>query len=382
MKKTLNDIEDVSNSVSFFALLALAAVFLVIVTYGWAMVLQTVISIPQDWIQAFSPLFLIARYLVAFFIAVAGVVLGKAIAAERIRINSEKAPKFTNTWKAYLVVLLVISSLGTMNALFMGTQQTSVLTEAISHTRNSLQKLRFKIDEKLSTPSYDQQRVDINNLLALFAKELKNPANCGFGAQSLQRFKELQAALPKLKPLALGSGACQNVDAIIGEYRETVMMLVDDLPDSKTKKRYQQRAVLTLQIDKSIAAIEDLKIKTSVLNKDAVLPILKTAWRDYGQTLKEAELLSGSEFGLPAEIVNENIQEMGNITEILPMLIKRFDNPMTYVIVLAATFVDILLIMFFERHLHGRVRIREEFFSPGNSPAVSNRVSNLFDEQR
>lgn len=380
MTRRQDDIAEVSNSVSFYALICLIVIFIFIVTYGWSTMLTPVISIPHGWPEILSPLFTLFRHAAGIAIAVTGIILGKAVAAERIRISAEDQPKFTNTWKAYFVVLLVISALGTINTIFIQTQQSVVLGEVISTTRNHLQELKFKIDAKLATPSYDQQRADIAQLFGNFEKELRNPANCGFGAQSNQRFHELQSVLPKLKPLALGRGACENVGALITAYKDTVDKLTSDLPDPLTKKRFQQRQVFISQIEKTIANIEEMKVKNVSLSKDTAMPELTTAWNTYAQLLKEAELIAGSPFGLPAEISNKNVQGMGNITQIIPLLINQFDNPLTYLIIAAAVFFDVLLIEFFSRYLHSRVVIRKESFYTSQPGMSSTRVNNLFEE--
>jgi hypothetical protein len=374
------EIAEVSNSASFFALISLIVVFLFIVTYGWSTMLVPVFSLPHDWPDILSPIFTVLRYIAGIAIALGGIILGKAVAAERIRIASEEQPKFTNTWKAYFVVLLVISALGTMNTMFMQTQETGVLTDVISKTRNHLQQLKFKVDEKLSTPAYDQQRADIAQLFGNFDKELRNPANCGFGAQSNLRFRELQAALPKLKPLALGSGACENVGALISAYKDTVDKLTDDLPDPLTKKRFLQKKSFISQIEKTIVDIEEMKVKNVNLSKNAAMPALTTAWNVYAEILNEAELIAGVPFGLPSEINDKNVQGMGNITQIIPLLITQLDNPMTYLIIGAAIFFDVLLIEFFARYLHSQVVIRKETYYTSQPGMNSAKVNNLFEE--
>jgi hypothetical protein len=377
-----NDIVEVSKSASYYSLISLIVVFLVIVTYGWSTMLTSIISLPDGWPEILSILFTLCRYAAGFAIAAAGIVLGKAVAAERIRISSEDAPKYRNTWKAYFIVLLVISALGTMNTMFMGTQQSGVLGDAISRTTRSLQQLESKIDEKLATPSYDQQRTDIQLLREQFEMELRNKANCGFGAQASRRFRDLQVALPKLVPLSIGSGACTNVEAVIADYKRAVERLTDDLPNPETKKRFQHRNDLIFKIKEATKAITEMKDKSVSLSKAIAVPALTAAWTIYAQALSEAELIAGSSFDLPTKIEEKNIQGMGNITQIIPLMISQFDSPVTYVIIAAAVFFDILLIEFFARYFHSHVAIRRETKYNAQPGAVRGRSTNLFEDQR
>jgi hypothetical protein len=378
--KKFNDIRELSNSVSFYALVCMVVIFLVIVSYGWSTMLTPIIALPADWSPYLDPLFKLIRYSVGIAIAIVGVTLGKAVAAEQMRINSETDAKFKKTWWAYFAVLLFISALGTMNTMFMQTQQTSVLGEVISQTTKSLQKLKVKVDENLTTPAYDQQRTDVQQLFSNFEKELRNPANCGMGAQANKRFQELQSVLPKLKPLAIGSGACNNVNSLIDNYRGTVNNLLDDLPNQQIKKRYKQRVAITEKIDEQIVNIENLKVQNTSLDKSVALPVLNASWSVYAQALQEAELLANAEFGLPPEIVSKNAQGMGNITQILPLLISNLHNPLTYLIFFAAVIFDVLLIQFFSRYLHGLGLIREESIYTAQSNLTSGKASNLFED--
>ncbi len=375
-----DDIDDVSNNVSFYALVCLVIIFLIIVTYGWSKMLASEVDPASDSFDILAAGVTLIKNIAAFGIAIIGVVLAKGVAAERMRITSVSNPKFTHTWKAYFAVLLLISALGTMNSLSMIFLQDSVLSDVISKTVHDLQQLKFKVEEKLSTPQYDRKRANIDQLFANFEQELKNPGNCGFGAESSQRFRELQAELPNLKPLKLGSGSCQNVQGLIDSYRDIVGRLKDDLPDPETMQRYRKRLSMVETIHRSISEIEELKVNSSKLNKDSAIPKLKVAWKTYENTLGEAELLARASFGLPNTIEDSNVKGMGEIVEVLPMLAKQLTNLATYLIILFAILFDLLLIEFFSRHLHASVVIREETIYTTQDRSNSGRAGNLFEK--
>lgn len=380
MHDNSDDINDVSNNVSFYALVCLVLVFLVIVSYGWSKMLVSDAANNSDSIDILSAALTLFKYIAAFGIAIIGVVLAKGVAAERMRIASESSPKFTNTWKAYFAVLLLISAMGTMNSLLMVFLQDSLLTDAVTNTVHNLQQLQAKVDEKLSTPEYDKKRAKIDHLFDNFEKELSNPANCGFGAESNLRFRELQAELPDLKPLKLGSGSCRNVGALINTYRDAVSRQKEDLPDSDTKQRFQKRISMLETIKQAISDVEKSRIETPKLNIDVVGPKLDTAWTTYQNTLGEAQLLAGTSFGLPTAINDPSIKGMGGILEVLPMLAKQWTNPAAYLIFLFAVLFDVLLIEFFSRHLHASVVIREETIYTSRVGSGSRRTGNIFEK--
>lgn len=379
IQRRSDDINDVSNKVSFYALVSLVLVFLIIVTYGWSKILGSKSTLNIDSFDFFSVIEILFIYIVALGIAVIGVVLAKGVSAERMRIAAEREPKFTNTWKAYFIVLLIISALGTINSLSMIFLQDSILSDVISKTVHDLQQLNSKVELGLSTPQYDRQRAIINQKFENFAIELKNPANCGFGDQAKKLFHELQLELPNLILLS-GKVNCQNVSAQIEAYRDNVSRLTDDLPDAETKRRFNNRISMVETIKQEISKIEEHRIQSPKLKIETSKPILISAWKIYENTLGNAELLSGTSFDLPKKLEDPIINGMGGIVEVLPMLSKQFSNPAAYLIILFAVFFDVLLIEFFSRHLHASVVIREESIYSSKSGMKSDKTDNIFEK--
>jgi len=124
------ELQDTSDRAAFYALLCMIPIFIGFVTYGWGKILQPIlpISAPFDSILA---------YLAAIFLAVAGVVLAKVIAADGIRLAAEPGVRLqfakwmARSW-AYLLVLLVISALGTTRTIFQISEVSVVLSNELS----------------------------------------------------------------------------------------------------------------------------------------------------------------------------------------------------------------------------------------------------------
>lgn len=376
MQKKREDIADVSNAVSHAALICLSTIFVLIVTYGWSKILSPILLVPYGWSDLFESVFVFIQYLVAAMIAGAGIILGKAVAAERIRISEEESPKFKRTWIAYFALLLVISAVGTMNSLFMTTQQNAVLADVITETSGKLRELNAKIVERMPS-EYEAQSKKIDNIFESFAAELKAPGNCGFGAQANLRFQELQAILPELKPLSVGSKSCDNVDLQISSYRQVVKQQKETLP---SKRQFDDREGLLGRLKKEYEAIERLKVTAQSLDKDTALPLLKSAWNTYTGVLTEAQLKAGSSFGLPRKIENEAIGDMGSMTRIFELMASRLDSPVTYLIIFVALIFDILLVQFFARYLHGRVKSYGGTEGLRLGASGQSRVKNLFED--
>lgn len=251
------ELRSTTDAAAFYALLCLIPIFTIVVTYGWGKILQPVLPIgsPYDMIVAFAG---------GLFLAIVGVVLAKVIAAERVQISvdeSARSPflKWLSSCWAYLLVLLIISALGTTRTIFTISQSSDVLSSELSATGTKLRNLQVMIDGTLLTPDYDaraaefkakrtmmeaalkqfesemqrkrdlqqsllsSQQANVESIWVQFEGEMKNPLNCGFGSEAQKRFKELQDALPGLVSLSGSVGTqCDKIPAVLKQYREAV----------------------------------------------------------------------------------------------------------------------------------------------------------------
>lgn len=230
-------IDEVSNSAASAALIALIPIFLFIVTFGWQKIIAGFVLVSN---------YEIAQYLLAFVLAVVGVILARIVAAERIRIKYSPAAHSKYIWLAYFIVLLLISALGTMNSFFLFSQSQNVLMEAFSVTNDKLSALNDSIAREIGTPIHDRADEEISkkrsdlksqflqfralaekdvevsvqaNQSAIrsaqsawdqFESEMRNSLRPGWGKESQKRFEELQTLVPEMKVLSGSEAAFGN----------------------------------------------------------------------------------------------------------------------------------------------------------------------------
>ena len=369
MKKNLTE---TSNSAAFVALICLIPIFVVVVTIGWGEILKPLFGF-------FPPI----SFVIAFLIAMVGVVLGKAVAAERIRISLEEKPKYKTTWVAYFLVLLLISALGTMNMLFMTTQGSKTLADALADTGNKLRQLQTKADIALATPEVDKKRLEIEALWTKFDSEMRNPANCGFGTESMQRFKELQTALPGLKALSGVGTKCDKVPEVLKKYKEIVDSLVESLVanvSDKPRAFMELRKKVTVDIQAELKEIDQLKLTPSTLSKSVVQPVLEKSWSLYEELLNKVERTTEKELGMEKRIVDQTVRGMGEIGHIISILISQWNRVDTYLIIFGAIFFDLILVAFFTRHLSSKVKEENESPYTLRSSNSSGTTRNIFEQ--
>lgn len=230
-------IDEVSNSAASAALIALIPIFLFIVTFGWQKIISGFVLVSN---------YEIAQYLLAFVLAVVGVILARIVAAERIRIKYSPAAHSKYIWVAYFIVLLLISALGTMNSFFLFSQSQNVLMEAFSATNDKLIALKESIAHEVGTPIHDradeqigkkklelksqflqfralaekdvEASIQANQSAARaaqsawdqFESEMRNSLRPGWGRESQKRFEELQTLVPEMKVLSGSEAAFGN----------------------------------------------------------------------------------------------------------------------------------------------------------------------------
>ncbi|MEI7532497.1 MAG: hypothetical protein WCK52_11270 [Betaproteobacteria bacterium] len=350
-----------ANSAAFVALLCLIPIFLFVITSGWSEILAPV----TEGLSPVKALNLFVKFLIAFFIALIGVALGKAIAAEQIRIKDEsradshEKPEHRFTWVAYFLLLFSISSLGTMTFLFQSAEGQTVFSSALNKTETELNGLKTKLSTFLSTPEFSQKKARVDDLRISFEGEFKNPLNCGFGPVAIQRFTELQKELPSLRKLSgnttpakmSGGNNCEKIDEVIEQYRNNIETSLENSMDPQARSILTKKKELVEKIDAQIEKIEPVKNNPTSIAKAKVVPLLQESWGLYSSTVASAETLIGKEMGLPKDITDERMITVGQITNTIPMLISRWNKIDTYFIIVSAILFDILLIVFFKRHL-------------------------------
>lgn len=287
----------------------------------------------------------------------------------------------------------------------------------VTQFESEMQRVKDAELAKLNT-----QRAHVDNLWTQFEGEMKNPLNCGFGQETEKRFRELsaalggglnklsgqgsecskvpavlthyksaveklkesvfaeskyncsispvaaqrmgeiQSALTDLKPLEVSSIPCSNMTKIVGDYTKEANILIEKIavPESERPAAildFKKKA--STEIKAQLDSIDDLANQGKV-DSDNALPVLRKSWDAYRKNLSEAETLSGgTRLGLPREIKREEVENIDNLTNILRILISRWDNFMTYLTLFAALLLDMILIAFFRRHLSSGLKKTE-----------------------
>jgi hypothetical protein len=255
---------------------------------------------------------------------------------------------------AYFALLFSISTLGTMTFLFQSAAGSTVFAGALTKTEAHLVTLRDKLPSVLSSVEFSEKNRKVDVLRKQFLDEYSNPSNCGFGPDSVKRFNELNKELGMRLIRYSGTTNCKDtgmLEQVKKLYNDQIDSILINSMDEKTKSNLLKRDEFINNLDAQIKKIQPLKDAPNSLTKQIALPLLQESWGLYSSTLKSAESLANQKTGLLEDITDEKILQSGEITNTIPMLISRWKNIQTYFIIIAAILFDVLLIVFFKRHL-------------------------------
>lgn len=286
------------------------------VLIGIIPIFGTVITIGWGNIFAALPIFdghlSIIAYCFGLFLAFIGIKLTKAIAAELVRLMpslaEHKPPsvlvKLQTTWP-YLLPLIIISALGTVNTVFIYSARADVLTEGFKENQNALTALRAKVEEVLKTPEYDSakkklemtrkeiqalarevaaeaekgrdrrlqsvqaSRENIELLWSNVVSEAKHPARPGIGQESINKYKLIQDEFKGLatitwEPMVPIPCPCPKLDDFLAGFETLVTRQKDRVFNiaNATCEIDEKSLQLSARISEKLAGVRPLTATT------------------------------------------------------------------------------------------------------------------------
>lgn len=186
--------------------------------------------------------------------------------------------------------------------------------------------------------------------------------SCNISPVAAQRMSEIQSTLPDLKPLEASVIPCSNMTKVVTDYTKEAKLLADKIAVPESERpvailAFKKKA--SAEINAQLSSIEDL-INQGKVESNNALPVLRKSWDVYRKNLSEAEThLGGNRLGLAREIKRDEVENIDKLSNILLILISEWKNRTTYITLLAALLMDMILIAFFRRHLSSGVHKKE-----------------------
>lgn len=255
-------------------------------------------------------------------------------------------------------LLLIISATGVFNSAMVRFEGDRIVSESASDAQD-----RFAALKRLAGQTLAKDVDDYNEIVGLqnaLVSELRNPMNCGQGAEARRILGELQRKLPGFRPLSVGGDKCARIDKVVAEYQEKIgELLKAKYPDFSiiAEATDAQRALRTLQAQ----ATTDYD-PTIIRSAKGVLTKQNDLYRDLHAKLEQ---LGGQVDRIPAQLDSSEVQDLGDATKLPSLFLDRLDKPSTYVYLALAVFFDWLMIYFFQQARQNRAR------RPSAAPSLS-----------
>lgn len=338
------------------ALLAIVVLFVAVVTAGWHRLLAPVLS-------TFTPSSPLAAGLLsavaALAIAIIAVILARAVADERVdgaRARENKSAAGNDrTWWAYFFILFALSALGTMNTVFYYGEGGIVLREHLAQARQCLNELETTAKDALQTPAYSKRVAQVNGLLTRLEEEIRNPRNCGEGPEANRILQQLGRELgSEFTPLSGRSRDCQRVHELMTSYRRIAADLLRTSPDYTRENVARKEALMATIAEFTRSAhkrLDDAESALAAGSRGDAQDALEGAASYYGKMTLELTGASGGPQTTSCTIDVRQIRGLGSIAQVIPILMHRLDHLSTYLYILLALLLDVILIACFMRVL-------------------------------
>lgn len=244
-----------SNKVALLALFSLLPIFVFVIGNGWASILAPMLNVSE--LPAVDR---VIAYVAGFLFGFVAVILAWGVASERVRLRHENTARYA--WLAYLMVLVGLSALGTMNWLFKVSETPTFIKETIVETEKHMTTLlqvaesgivltrtqtmkqeQKELEGRLNglvaqlsgelealsrqrIARQDKEKAEIVALADAFEAELLNPLRAGCGEVAQGYLAQIREKLPDLR---LPSGNCRdaNPDIVVKTYREAIQKAMD-----------------------------------------------------------------------------------------------------------------------------------------------------------
>ena len=245
-------------------------------------------------------------------------------------------------------LLLLISAVGVFNSLMLNLEGRRIFIETIDDSYDRFDKLKLQAGRELSkggstSPLAHIQRVD--GLKAALFSEIRNPLNCGQGPEARKIVSDLRAELPEFRPLSEKGIDCSQNARVIDDYDRRISDAVQRAP-------WNNQLLIRVVTDSAAAQTDlDGMRKTAeasfavrlLQEVEPQLEVKNSQYRDLRQRLPTEEAATG----LPVRLNLQQVESLGEWSQLVYLLINRWDKPTTYIYLALAGFADWMMVHLF-----------------------------------
>jgi hypothetical protein len=295
--------------------------FVSFITYGYVVLLQ---GNAGYW-----------SYVIGIILAIIAWLLARFIGSDEGGI-SRYLPLFA--------LLLTISALGVFNTMFATFESKNILIESVDKSYARFSQIQGAVSKAQDEAGITERSASINTALNQLTDEIKNPINCGQGPRAMDAIRQLSGLLPGFSALSQGaSNGCAEASALIAAYTDKVTEL-------KKTAAWNDRDLQAAAADASVGLmkLQDTKTKISsgpraISQVKSDLEMLAPIYAGHVSKLSAAQKIEG----VPPSLDLRQIESIGEWSQLINLILGRWDKPSTYFYLLVAVFADWMMVYLF-----------------------------------
>lgn len=258
------------------------------------------------------------------------------------------------------ILLLTVSAIGVFNSMMLNLEGKKIFQETLADSEVRVRHLQSYAQKNISNPAVEARIAKVESLTEALIKELRNPLNCGQGPEARDLIRQIQQELPSFRQLteAEPNGStkaainCSKVEIVIASYKDLIKTLIEKAP-WYTAANYgallKDRAALIASTNR---LLENLKSLSGDVSRgmagtlpSLINPKLRVLDSEYRNEFQIARFYGATD--IPNALDLSSVENLGQWSQLINLIIARADRPQTYVYLCLAIFVDWLMIYVF-----------------------------------
>lgn len=251
--------------------------------------------------------------------------------------------------KPLFVLLLIVSALGVFNSLMLNLEGRRIFVETIDDSHERFGQLGNRALAELGKGGSDSPMAHIRRVESLKAalfSEIRNPLNCGQGPEARKILSNLQDELPDFRQLSNPHPDCSQNNRVIDDYETRITALVDRAP-------WSNQALMGV-VNDSRAAMKELDQLGTLASESfaarllrEIAPRLEVKNTQYRELFDRLPKGTDAATGLSSRLDLRSVESLGEWSQLVYLILNRWDKPTTYVYLLLAGFADWMMVYLF-----------------------------------
>jgi hypothetical protein len=282
------------------------------------------------------------------------------------------------------VLMLIISGVGIFNSLMLNLEGRRIFSDRIEVAQERFNVLEVAALKEQKMQGIESKIKEVNSAKEALMAEIQSPGNCGNGQEAKRLIMQLKRLLVDLS-LPSGKVDCNNPSSV-KQYVDAYTQMIDVVLDNQDWNNKDLTAIIsstrdgraklaclkngcsstdttnyggTANLSNYAALLQDVNVNTSGI-PDLMRIVTPRLEELEGEYSRNVEIYEKTAKTMPASIKPDleldELRGIGEVSQILNLIIARADRITTYLYLLLAIGFDFLMVYFFANVLKNNVK--------------------------